>query len=160
MELTIQFTLNGQSVRINADGQRRFLWVLRSDLGLTGSKCGCGQGHCGACTVLVDGEPVRSCSIPLQDVQGKEVVTIEGLAQNGTLHPVQKAFLEQDAFQCGFCTPGMIVQAVALLRKIPRPSRGQILKFLEHHLCRCGAHTRIILAIETAARHLSGGVKP
>jgi aerobic-type carbon monoxide dehydrogenase small subunit (CoxS/CutS family) len=160
MEQAIQFTLNGRPVRIDTDGQRRLLWVLRSDLGLTGTKCGCGQGHCGACTVLVNSEPIRSCSMLLQEVRGKEVVTIEGLARNGTLHPVQKAFLEHDALQCGFCTPGMIVQAVAFLDKNPRPGRGQILKSLEHNLCRCGAHKRIILAIETAARNLSGGVKP
>jgi len=160
MEQAIQFTLNDKPIRITADGDRKLLWILRSDLGLTGSKFGCGQGYCGACTVLVDGEPVRSCSIPLKDVQGMEVVTIEGLAQNGTLHPVQKAFMEHDALQCGFCTPGMIVQAVALLRKNPNPNRVEILKSMEVNLCRCGAHTRIVSAIESAAHHLSGGATP
>ncbi len=160
MEQAIQFTLNDKPVRITADGDRKLLWVLRSDLGLTGTKFGCGQGYCGACTVLVDGEPVRSCSIPLKDVQGMEVVTIEGLAQNGTLHPVQKAFMEHDALQCGFCTPGMILQAVALLKKNPKANRVEILKSMEHNLCRCGAHTRIVSAIESAARSLSGGATP
>ncbi len=157
MEQAIQFTLNGKPARIATDGDRKLLWVLRSDLGLTGTKCGCGQGSCGACTVLVSGQSVRSCLTPLKEVQGKEVVTIEGLARNGTLHPVQKAFMEHDALQCGFCTPGMIVQAVALLRKNPKPSREDILQSMEHNLCRCGTHTRIISAIESAARHLSEG---
>ncbi len=160
MEQAIQFTLNDKPIRVTADGDRKLLWILRSDLGLTGSKCGCGQGHCGACTVLVDDEPMRSCLIPLKDVQGMEVVTIEGLDQNGTLHPVQKAFMEHDALQCGFCTPGMIVQAVALLRKNPNPNREEILEFMEHNLCRCGAYTRIVSAIESAARSFSGGETP
>ena len=160
MEETIQFTLNAKPVRVAADRERKLLWVLRSDLGLTGSKCGCGQGYCGACTVLVDGEAVRSCLVPLKDVQGKTVVTIEGLASNDALHPVQKAFLEHDAFQCGFCTPGMILQAVAVLRKNPKPSRAEILKSMEDNLCRCGAHTRIVAAIEAAAGRLTEGGKP
>jgi aerobic-type carbon monoxide dehydrogenase small subunit (CoxS/CutS family) len=157
MEHTIQFTLNGKPVSLTADGERMLLWVLRSDLGLTGSKYGCGQGYCGACTVLVGGEPVRSCITPVKEVQGKEVVTIEGLAKNGSLHPVQQAFVEHDALQCGFCTPGMILQAVGLLRKNPQPSRTDILGALEHNFCRCGAHTRIVLAVESAARRMNGG---
>jgi aerobic-type carbon monoxide dehydrogenase small subunit (CoxS/CutS family) len=160
MEQAVQFKLNGKPARVTADGDRKLLWILRSDLGLTGTKCGCGRGDCGACTVLVDDEPVRSCSIPFKDVQGMEVVTIEGLARNGTLHPVQKAFMEHDALQCGFCTPGMILQAVALLRKNPHPNRGEILEFLERNLCRCGAHVRIVAAIESVAQHSSGGVTP
>jgi aerobic-type carbon monoxide dehydrogenase small subunit (CoxS/CutS family) len=160
MEQAIQFTLNGKPVRVAGDGERKLIWVLRSDLELTGTKCGCGQGYCGACTVLVDGEPMRSCLIPVKDVQGMEVVTIEGLAQNGTLHPVQKAFMEHDALQCGFCTPGMIIQAVAFLKKNPKPSRVEILKSMEDNLCRCGAHTRIVSAIESAAGSVSGGTKP
>jgi aerobic-type carbon monoxide dehydrogenase small subunit (CoxS/CutS family) len=127
---------------------------------MTGSKYGCGHGVCGACTVLVDGEPARSCVTPLQDVAGKDVVTIEGLARDGELHPVQKAFMEHDGFQCGFCTPGMIVQAVGLLRKNPRPSRAEILTSMENSLCRCGAHTRIVAAIESAAKGMNGGSKP
>ena len=160
MEQAIQFTLNDKPVRVTADAERKLLWVLRSDLGLTGPKCGCNQGYCGACTVLVGGEPVRSCLVPLKDVEGKEVVTIEGLAKNGLLDPVQKAFIEHDALQCGFCTPGMIVQTAGLLRKNPKPSRAEILAAMEHNLCRCGAHTRIVSAIESAARRLSGGVTP
>lgn len=157
MEQAIQFTLNEKPVRLATDGERKLLWVLRYDLGLTGPKCGCGQGYCGACTVLVAGEPVRSCLMPLKDVAGREVVTIEGLARNGKLHPVQEAFMEHDAMQCGYCTPGMILEAVALLRKNPKPSRAEILKSMEDNLCRCGAHTRIVAAIESAARSMSGG---
>ncbi len=160
MEETIQFKLNGKPVRLAVDGQRKLLWVLRSDLGLTGCKCGCGQGDCGACTVLVDGEPVRSCLLSVKDIQGREVVTIEGLAQQGSLHPVQEAFVEHDALQCGFCTPGMILQAVGLLRQNPRPSPSDIAQSMENSLCRCGAHARIILAIQSAAARMSGGSKP
>jgi aerobic-type carbon monoxide dehydrogenase small subunit (CoxS/CutS family) len=168
MDQTIQFKLNGKPVGVTTDGQRKLLWVLRYDLEMTGSKYGCGHGVCGACTVLVDGEPCRACVTPLQDVAGKEVVTIEGLARDGELHPVQKAFMEHDGFQCGFCTPGMIVQAAGLLRKNPRPSRAEILKSMEDNLCRCGAHTRIVAAIESAAlamtgknaRPTDGGTKP
>jgi aerobic-type carbon monoxide dehydrogenase small subunit (CoxS/CutS family) len=160
MEETIQFKLNDKPVRLTGDGQRMLLWVLRSDLGLTGSKYGCGQGYCGACTVLVSGEPVRSCLTPLKEVQGKEVVTIEGLAKEGSLHPVQKAFMEHDALQCGYCTPGMILQAAGLLRKNPQPSRSDIVEYMEHNLCRCGAHGRIVLAIQSAAARMSGGKNP
>lgn len=156
MEQTLQFQLNGRPVRMTVDGRRNLLWVLRSDLELTGCKYGCGQGGCGACTVLVDGEPVRSCLIPVKTVQRREVVTIEGLAKNGSLHPVQKAFIQHDALQCGFCTPGMILRAVGLLRRNPQPSRSDILKYLEHNFCRCGAHTRIVLAIQSAALEMGG----
>ncbi len=160
MEETFQFKLNGKPVRLAVDGQRKLLWVLRFDLGLTGCKPGCGQGDCGACTVLVDGEPVRSCLTPVKDVQGRDVVTIEGLAKEGSLHPVQEAFIEHDALQCGYCTPGMILQAVGLLRQNPRPSSSDIARYMEQNLCRCGAHTRIVLAIQTAAARMSGGDKP
>jgi aerobic-type carbon monoxide dehydrogenase small subunit (CoxS/CutS family) len=160
MEETIQFTLNGKPVRITVDGERKLLWVLRSDLELTGCKCGCGQGYCGACTVLLDGEPVRSCRIAAAKVQGTEVVTIEGLAQGESLHPVQKAFVRHDALQCGFCTPGMILQAVGLLRENPQPSRSDILKYMDGNFCRCGSHTRIVRAIQSAALEMSGGKAP
>lgn len=157
MEETMRFKLNGKPVRMTVDGERELLWVLRSDLELTGCKYGCGQGHCGACTVLLDGRPVRSCRTPVRKVQGKEVVTIEGLATNGSLHPVQKAFIDLGALQCGFCTPGMILQAVGLLNENSQPSRSDILEYMDHNFCRCGAHTRIVLAIQSAAPQLSGG---
>jgi nicotinate dehydrogenase subunit A len=159
MEETIQFKLNGNPVRMSVDSQRTLLWVLRCDLELTGCKYGCGQGYCGACTVLVDGEPVRSCLTPMKKVEGKEVTTIEGLAKNGSVHPLQKAFKEHDALQCGFCTPGMILQAVGLLRENPRPSRADILEYMDYNHCRCGSHTRIIQAIQSAALEMSGANK-
>jgi carbon-monoxide dehydrogenase small subunit len=160
MEETVQFKLNGSPVGVGGDGERKLLWILRSDRGLTGGKYGCGEGHCGACTVLVDGEPVKSCQIPVKQVRGKEVVTIEGLANKESLHPVQAAFIEHDALQCGFCTPGMILRAVGLLSKNPQPSRAEILRFMDHNFCRCGAHTRIVDAIQTAAAAMKGGKKP
>ena len=156
---TIRFKLNHRPVRLSVDGDRMLLWVLRSDLGLTGSKYGCGQGECGACTVLVDGVAVLSCQIPIQDVDGSEIITIEGLAKNGALHPIQKAFIRHGGFQCGFCTPGMILGAYSLLSENPRPSRDEIITGMEENLCRCGAHVRIVQAIETAAREMKGGMK-
>ena len=153
---SISFKVNGKPVRLNVDGERALLWVLRTDLGLTGTKFGCGEGHCGGCTVLLDGVAVRSCLQKVKDVKGKEVVTIEGLSKNGTLHPLQKAFMEHDALQCGFCTPGMILTAASLLAKNPKPTREQIIRGMEQNLCRCGAHTRIIEAIETAAGAMKG----
>jgi aerobic-type carbon monoxide dehydrogenase small subunit (CoxS/CutS family) len=153
---SISFKLNGQPVRLNVDGDRSLLWVLRTDLGLTGTKYGCGEGHCGSCTVLLDGVAVRSCLHQVKDVKGKEVVTIEGLEQGGKLHPVQKAFIDHDALQCGFCTPGMVLTAVGLLRTNPEPNRAQIIHGMEQNLCRCGAHTRIIDAIQAAAAEMKG----
>jgi carbon-monoxide dehydrogenase small subunit len=150
MERTISFRLNGKPTRITADDQRMLLWVLRSDLGLTGTKFGCGEGLCGACTVLVDGEAVRSCATPVKEVAGKQVMTIEGLGES-RLHAVQRAFLEHHAFQCGFCTPGMILTAYALLQKTPHPTRDQIIRHMDDNLCRCGAHVRIVAAIQEAA---------
>ena len=157
---TISFKLNGQAVQLSADGARPLLWVLRTDLGLTGTKCGCGEGHCGSCTVLLDGRAVRSCLYKAKDVAGKEVVTIEGLGQNGKLHPVQAAFIEHDALQCGFCTPGMILTAAGLLAKNPKPTREQIIRGMDQNLCRCGAHTRIIDAIAAVAGKMNGGRQP
>ena len=154
---SISFKLNDKPVRLNVDGNRTLLWVLRTDLGLTGTKYGCGEGHCGACTVLVDGVAVRSCLWTASQVKGKEVVTIEGLAKNGQLHPVQKAFMEHDALQCGFCTPGMVLTAVEFLKDTPTPTRGQIIRGMEHNFCRCGAQTRIIDAIQSAAAEMKGG---
>jgi len=152
----VSFKLNNKPVRLNVDGDRSLLWTLRTDLGLTGTKFGCGEGHCGACTVLVDGVAVRSCLQQVKDVQGKEVVTIEGLEKDGKLHPIQKAFLEHDALQCGFCTPGMILTAFGLLRANPSPTREQIIRGMEQNLCRCGAHTRIIDAIQAASAETKG----
>jgi len=152
MTETINFQLNGKSTRIDVDGDRMLLWVLRTDLGLTGTKFGCGESLCGACTVIVGKEAVRSCQVPVREVRGKEVTTIEGLAKNGNLHPLQKAFAEQGALQCGFCTPGMIMNAFALLLKNPHPTRDQILMGMEQNLCRCAAHKRIVEAIESVSR--------
>jgi len=157
MEETVQFKLNGESVKLTMDSDRKLLWFLRVDLGLIGTKYGCGESLCGSCTVLVNGRATRSCQTALKDVQGKEVITIEGLAQNDKLHPLQKAFMEHDALQCGYCTPGMILQAWSLLQKNPRPSASEIVEGMEGNLCRCGAHNRIILAIQTAAKDMQGG---
>ena len=157
MARTLTFTLNGAKVSVEADGARMLAHVLRSDLGLTGTKVGCGAGLCGACTVLLDGEAIRSCTTPLETVAGREVLTIEGLARKKGLHPVQEAFLEHHAFQCGFCTPGMILNAYALLKKTPRPTRAQVAEAMEGNLCRCGAHGRILDAVQEAAR--KGGAK-
>ncbi len=158
MERTISFTLNGQPTRITVDDQRALLWVLRGDLGLTGTKFGCGEGLCGACTVMVDKQAVRSCSTTIGAVAGKQVTTIEGLSRNGQPSPLQAAFLKHHAFQCGYCTPGMLVNAHALLEKTPRPTRGQIVEAMDDNLCRCGAHVRILDAIEEAA-NAGGGSK-
>jgi aerobic-type carbon monoxide dehydrogenase small subunit (CoxS/CutS family) len=133
------------------------LWVLRSDLGLTGAKFGCGEALCGACTVIVNKQAVRSCSTAVKDVAGKQVLTIEGLGQNG-LHAIQQAFLKHHAFQCGYCTPGMILTAYALLLQTPKPSEEQITRHMEDNLCRCGAHVRIVEAIQEAAGAAKGGV--
>ncbi len=154
---SIAFTLNGKPARLSVDGERPLLWALRTDLGLTGTKYGCGEGHCGACTVLVDGVAERSCLHKVKDVQGKSVVTIEGLAKDGELHPVQQAFMKHDALQCGFCTPGMILTAYSFLNSNPQPTREQIIKGMDENFCRCGAHTRIIQAIQTAATEMKGG---
>lgn len=153
---SISFKLNGKPISLATNGERMLLWVLRTDLGLTGPKTGCEKGLCGACTVLVDKKAVRSCSTPLKDVIGKEVVTIEGLAGNGKLHPLQEAFVKYDAFQCGYCTPGMIVNAYGLLLANSQPTREEITEQMEGNLCRCGAHTRIIQAIEAAAKEMKG----
>jgi aerobic-type carbon monoxide dehydrogenase small subunit (CoxS/CutS family) len=152
MTENISFKLNGKTTTLNVEGDRTLLWVLRTDLGLTGTKFGCGESLCGACTVIVNREAVRSCRIPLREIRGKEVVTIEGLAGNGNLHPLQKAFIEQGALQCGFCTSGMIMTAYGLLLKNPKPTREQIIAGMDNNLCRCGAHKRIIEAIEIASK--------
>jgi aerobic-type carbon monoxide dehydrogenase small subunit (CoxS/CutS family) len=158
MEETLRFKLNGKPTSVTVDSDRLLLWVLRTDLGLTGTKYGCGESFCGACTVIVNGEAVRSCQTPVKEVRDKEVMTIEGLAGNDGLHPVQKAFMEHDALQCGYCTPGMIMNAYSLLQKNPRPSVADIVEGMDNDLCRCGAHNRIIRAIQSAAREMHGGL--
>ncbi len=156
MKENLRFKLNGRPVSLQVDPSRTLLWVLRYDLKLTGPKYGCGEALCGACTVILDRQAVRSCSVQMSDVAGKEVTTIEGLERNGKLHPLQQAFVEHDALQCGYCTPGMIMNAYGLLLNNPRPSRSQIIEQMEGNLCRCGAHMRIVAAIETAARQMGG----
>ena len=154
---TIAFTLNGAAKSLTVDENRNLLWVLRDDLGITGPKFGCNAAFCGACTVLVDGREVRSCMTPMRLVDGKKVVTVEGLAQGDRLTPVQEAFIEHVGFQCGYCTSGMVIGATALLNANPKPTRAQILQGMERHLCRCAAHQRIVDAIESAAKKMAGG---
>jgi len=157
MEQKIRFKLNNKKTELVTDPNQTLVWVLRNHFGLTGTKYGCGTGFCGACTVLIDNESVRSCMVPVSDVAGKSVVTIEGLAKKGKLHPVQQAFVDHDALQCGYCTPGMILTAVALLKKNPSPTRKEITEGLEDNLCRCGTHVRIFDAVEQASRVMKGG---
>ncbi len=145
------FTLNGKETTVSVDPGRTLLEVLREDLGLTGTKYGCGEGACGACTVLIDGAPARSCITPVRDVAGKSVLTIEGLAKDGALHPVQEAFLAEGAIQCGYCTPGMVLAAIAMLRKNPHPSDAEIAEGMNGNLCRCCGYPRIAKAIARAA---------
>jgi len=156
---TVSFTLNGKPTRITVDENRMLLWVLRDDLGLTGTKFGCGQALCGSCTVLVNHEAVRSCATRVADVAGKQVVTIEGLAPDGRLHPIQQAFVRHLGYQCGFCTPGMILGAYALLHKNPKPTRAQIVAHMDDFICRCGAHPRIVQAIESVGSRPAGGAR-
>ena len=157
MEETIRFELNGKKTEMLLDPTLTLLWVLRNKFGLTGTKYGCGMGFCGSCTVLLEQEAVRSCMLPVGDAANKKIVTIEGLSRNGNLHPVQKAFIEHDALQCGYCTPGMIMNTVGLLLKNPEPSQQDIINGMEGNLCRCGAHVRITKAIQTAAKVIKGG---
>lgn len=158
MEETVQFKLNGKETKLTVDRDRKLLWVLRTDLEQTGTKYGCGEGFCGACTVLLDGVAVRSCQTTVKDVQGKAVTTIEGLATENKLHPVQQAFVNHDAFQCGYCTSGMIMTAVSFLKDNPHPSHADVIAGMDDNLCRCGAHKRIIEAVETAAKEMKGGI--
>ena len=157
MEQTIRFRLNNRDTELVTDPNQLLLWVPRNHFGLTGTKFGCGIGFCGACTVLIDNEAVRSCTLPVSEVAGKSVVTIEGLETEGKLHPVQQAFIDHDAMQCGYCTPGMILTAVAFLGKNPTPTRDEIITGMEDNLCRCGAHMHIIDAIEDAGKVMKGG---
>ncbi|MFL5339909.1 MAG: (2Fe-2S)-binding protein [Gemmataceae bacterium] len=154
-----ELTINGSAKLLAADPARSLLSVLRDDLDLTGCKYGCGEGRCGACTVLIDGKPTRSCVTALGDVTGKKIVTIEGLEQGGRLHPLQQAFLDCDALQCGYCTAGMILGSVALLEKNPAPTAADIAKALDGHVCRCGTYLRISLAVRQVAAARKGGAK-
>ena len=152
MKRPIRFRLNGRPVTLNTEDDRSLLWVLRTDLELTGTKYGCGDGVCGACTVAVDGEAARSCQMTLASVEGKSVTTIEGLEKDGKLHPLQQAFIDHGALQCGFCTSGMIMNAYSLLQQDKKPSTDKLVTEMDANLCRCGAHNRIVAAIEEASR--------
>jgi aerobic-type carbon monoxide dehydrogenase small subunit (CoxS/CutS family) len=152
----MELVVNQKHYRVEVHADRMLLWVLRDDLGLTGSKYGCGEGQCGACTVLIDGVPAHSCVTRAIDVAGKPITTIEGLAQNGRLHPLQEAFIQADAMQCGYCTPGMIVSGAGLLRKNPHPTEAEIRRAMEGNLCRCGTYPRIVEAVRMAERAMDG----
>lgn len=153
MERTISLTVNGQPAAVTTDPARPLLEVLREDLGLTGMKCACGEGRCGACTVLIGGKSALSCITPVADADKQTILTIEGLATGDKLHPVQEAFLSEGALQCGYCTPGMIMAVVGLLNETPRPTDAEILSQMEGHLCRCCGYTKIKQAIQRAAMH-------
>jgi aerobic-type carbon monoxide dehydrogenase small subunit (CoxS/CutS family) len=159
MVRAVSFTLNGTAKQITVDDDRSLLWVLRGDLGVTSVKYGCGDDRCGACAVIVDQQAVRACRVPMREVAGKQVLTVEGLSPNGKLHPIQNAFLGHVAFQCGFCTPGMILSAYALLLKNPKPTRENIIEAMDGHLCRCGSYTRIIDAIQEVAGTLPAAAR-
>jgi nicotinate dehydrogenase subunit A len=160
MAQPLQLQVNGRSHALAVDGQVPLLQVLRNDLGLNGPKYGCGLGECGACAVLIDGVAARSCSIPLAGVAGRAVTTLEGLGQAGSLHPVQQAFIDTQAAQCGYCLNGMLIATVALLQRHPRPSDAQARTALQHHLCRCGSHIEILAAVQRAAELLSDRGRP
>ena len=157
MLLTVNFKLNGGDKTITLTRERSLLWVIRNDFSLTGTKYGCGMGHCGACTVLVNKKAVRACMVTADYVDGRDVVTIEGLRKNGTLNPVQEAFIKHEALQCGFCTPGMIMNATSLLYENPEPSSKEIIEVMDENLCRCGSYGRIIQAIQSASKSVKGG---
>jgi len=152
MERISEIYVNGTKLKVDADPERSLLSVLRDDLDLTGSKYGCGEGQCGACTVLIDGQAVRSCITKIRGVVGKKIITIEGIEKNGRLHPLQEAFMEADALQCGYCTPGMIMSGVALLSKSPNPTEAEIIRSMEGNVCRCGTYPRIVNAIRKASQ--------
>jgi aerobic-type carbon monoxide dehydrogenase small subunit (CoxS/CutS family) len=158
MKNAVTFTLNGNPVKLQTDDERMLLWVLRTDLALTGTKYGCGVGLCGACAVVINGRAHRSCVTPLKAVAGAELTTIEGLAKGDELHPLQQAFIDHGAFQCGYCTSGMLMDAYALLQSDPHPSFETITSHMERNLCRCGAHQRIVAAI-TQVAELTGKTK-
>jgi isoquinoline 1-oxidoreductase subunit alpha len=154
-----ELNVNGRARRVEADPSSDLLGVLRDDLDLTGTKYGCGEGQCGACTVLLDGRAVRSCSTPVSAAAGRRVTTVEGLERDGRLHPLQEAFLAEGAMQCGYCVPGMLMSGVALLDANPHPSRQQILDAMQGNVCRCGTYARIVAAVERAAAPSDRGAK-
>ena len=154
--MRLNFFVNDQPVSLEVEPQRRLLDILREDLGLTGTKEGCDEGECGACTVLVDGHPMNSCLVLVAELDGKHVLTVEGLARDGRLHPLQEAFLEVGAVQCGYCTPGMLLSGIALLNLYPHPTREQIRKEMEGNICRCTGYARIADAIQLAAERING----
>jgi aerobic-type carbon monoxide dehydrogenase small subunit (CoxS/CutS family) len=154
-----ELQVNGSRRRVEADAERSLLSVLRDDLDLTGSKYGCGEGRCGACTVLIDGKPARSCTTTVAAASGRQIRTIEGLARDDKLHPLQEAFLKADALQCGYCTSGMIMSAMALLADKPKPSREDIIRQMNGNICRCGTYPRIVAAIQDAAQKMQGGAR-
>ncbi|NQV33458.1 MAG: (2Fe-2S)-binding protein [Phycisphaeraceae bacterium] len=156
MNVSITLTINGERKTVTTDPNRLLLEVLREDLHLTGTKYGCGQSRCGACMVLLDGITVRSCATRIADAKNKSVITIEGLARDNQLHPMQQAFLDEGAIQCGYCTPGMVLRAVALLEKDPDPSEAAIKAWMDGNVCRCNGYVKIIKAIRRAARHMEG----
>ena len=151
MDVTLNLKVNGRELTVTTDPQRLLLDVLREDLGLTGTKFGCGEGRCGACSVLLDGQRIMSCSTPVAAAKGKEILTIEGLMRGENLHPLQEAFLAEGAFQCGYCTPGMIMTAAALLKQTPNPTDAEILTWMDGNVCRCGGYPKILKAIGRAA---------
>jgi len=155
MKQSISFKLNGKQVTLEVEADKSLLTVIRTYLDQTGTKYGCGIGECGACTVMMDNEAVRSCMLLIEDVAGKEITTIEGLTINESIHPIQKAFVAHDAMQCGFCTSGMIMSAEGLLKSNPNPSRIEIIEGMDANLCRCGSYNRIVDAIETAANEIN-----
>ncbi len=157
MPRVTELQVNGTRRRVDVDAARSLLSVLRDELDLTGAKYGCGEGQCGACTVLIDGVPRRSCITQVGLLAGKRITTIEGLENKGRMHPLQQAFLEVGAMQCGYCTPGMILSGVALLNKNRNPSEAEIKTALEGNICRCGTYPRIVRAVQQAARALRGG---
>jgi len=152
----ISLLVNGAAHEVNVAPDEYLLWVLRDRLDLTGTKYGCGEGQCGACTVLLDGKPARSCRTPALSAQGKRIITIEGLEHDGKLDPVQEAFLQEEAFQCGYCTPGMILSGVALLNINANPTEAEIVRHMNGNICRCGTYPRIISALQRAAQWNSG----
>lgn len=152
----MELTVNGKARSVDVEPDAPLLNVLREQLDLTGPKYGCGEGQCGACTVLIDGKPRRACITPVKAAAGRQVTTIEGLERNGRLHPLQQAFLDLDVMQCGYCTPGMIVTGAALLAANPNPSEQEIIRFMEGNICRCGTYQRIVAAIRKAASAKAG----